>query len=1007
MLLWLAFAFAPAPSVLPPGPPTLHLSRTPSAQWRLGDSPRAQSFVDAWGASTIRWNERTATPRFIGLPGVPEAEADALLTDVARLAHISPAELSLADSVSRTFGNSDRTISRYRRVWQGVPVEGDEVVIVATGGRIGGVWVRLTPLGSLPAPRPGEVVVADPARGFGRLARITRTSTSVRARDRQGAEIFAWDPRRFDNVTVTHEETTVGDALVTDPARGVTVTDESGAVEITADDGSHTLGGALTVDLSGPQLVVLQDGAGISRTGMDDIDLDGGTDVSYSAAATLHHFHVVWDWLTDLWPTHVWLDDQVRANVDIASGSCNAYYTSGTINFFAASGTCNATGRIASVIYHEVGHGIHEYILAGGTYANDVSEGSSDYVSATLLDDPVISAGFFADGSGIRDVSGDRVYPIDMVGEPHHDGLIWASFLWNLREAWVATYGEEAGVEQTDALFLGTLAQGPEYTDLLEAVLLADDDDGDWSNGTPHDCELIELLDLHGLGPGAMGMLQVSHTPLGAQASDAEGYPVNVEILSAFSTCTGIAAPTASVWHTEDLSTPLPNADGTGWEGWTELPLSTSDGLVFAATIPRLPATSATRYFYAITSADGTTTEHTGNEMNVNTFWIGDRAALWCDDFESGAPGFIHANGIPWEGLAGVVDDWQFGAPLGTATLDPDVSASGALIATTALDANYPPGVAEYLQTPTVDLTSAGRMRLLTYQRWLTVEDGLYDHARVVVTDGTAWTPVWSNVATAGGSDSLIDVHWSTRDHDLSPFLDGEGRRTTPLAFDFTLQSDPGLEFGGWALDDVCVVELDDVPDHYRRVALSAAWTDGDEPEVGPVEITWHTPWIKPLSLTVLVRQEGRPPESLTDGVILDLDLSPAWGEAKTVTDVLPGLERGTEWHYAVFAAGEDEEELYLTAVDGQNAATVGFPIRDTAAPIDTADSAEPGDSGSPDAPKPSDKPPEGCGCESAGGPNGAWAVVALILAVRRYSSSAPITCVSVPSKYSIVPAMS
>ncbi len=1006
MLLWLAFAFAPSPTALPSGPPVLHLARTPAVQWRLTDSPRYEAFAAAWSASTIRWNESTATPRFIGLAGVSEADADLLVADVARLAHVNPAELSLAHAESRTFGNSDRTISRYSRRWQGVLVEGDEVVIVATSGRIGGVWVRLTPIGRLPAPRAGEVIVADPTRGFGRLARITRTPTSVRARDRQGVEIFAWDPRRFDSVTVTHEETTVGDALVTDPARGVTVTDTTGAVEITADDGSHTLGGALTVELTGPELVILQDGTAISHEGSDDIDLDPGEDISYSAAATLHHFHVVWDWLTDLWPTHSWLADQVQANVDMTSGSCNAYYTSGTLNFFAASGACNATGRIASVVYHEVGHGIHEYILAGGTYASDVSEGSSDYVSATLLDDPAISAGFFTDGSGIRDVRGDRVYPVDMIGEPHHDGLIWASFLWNLRESWVSTYGDEAGVEMTDSLFLGTLAQGPELTDLLEAVLLADDDDGDWSNGTPHDCELIDLLNLHGLGPGALGVLQVGHTPLGPQASDAERYPVEVEILSAFSTCTGIAPPTASLWHTDDLATPFPNADGTGWEAWTELPLATSDGVTFAAAIPRLPATSAARYFYAITSADGSTTEHTGTEQAAVTFWIGDRTTLWCDDFESGAPGFIHASGIPWEGLSGVVDDWQFGSPLGTATFDPDVPVSGTLLATTALDANYQPGNAEYLQTPSIDLTSAGRMRLLTYQRWLSVEDGLYDHARVVVTDGSSWTWVWSNGATAGGGEQLIDSDWSTRDHDLSPFLDVEGRRETPLAFDFTLQSDAGLEFGGWALDDMCVVELNDVPDHYRRVALSAAWIDGNEAEVGPVEISWHTPWIKPLTLTVLVRQEGRPPESLTDGVILDLDLSPVWGEVKTVTDVLPGLERGTEWHYAMFAAGKGEEELYLVAMEGQNAATVSFPTRDTAEPIDTAppeDSGDSEDQGPRVEPKEQRSKPVGCGCDS-GGTGGAWALGALALAVgvrsrRSPYSSTPITWFSVPSK--------
>ena len=102
------------------------------------------------------------------------------------------------------------------------------------------------------------------------------------------------------------------------------------------------------------------------------------------------------DWLADRWPSHSWLGEKVWANVDISSGTCNAYYTSGTINFFVGSSSrCYNFGQVADVIYHEVGHGIHHYILTGGTFAGDVSEGSADFVSATLTNDAV-STGFSA-----------------------------------------------------------------------------------------------------------------------------------------------------------------------------------------------------------------------------------------------------------------------------------------------------------------------------------------------------------------------------------------------------------------------------------------------------------------------------------------------------------------------------------------------------------------------------------------------------------------------------------
>jgi hypothetical protein len=989
MLLWLAFGFTDSGTALPSGPPTEALDRHPAAQWRLSHGARARAFEAVWGPAAFRWNERTGAPRFVGLAGVPEADADALAADLAALAGVPADELTFTSARATPTANGERVVLRYARRWHGAPVEGDEVAFVSKGGRIGAAWVRLTPIGALPEPRAGEVVVADPLRGYGRLVRIERGATRVRALERDGRVVFAYDPRRFDTVTVTHEAYTVGDPLVTHAARDVQVTDSAGTTEQTADDGSHSLTGGLSITLTGPSLDVRQDGATITHEGTDDIDLVANVDLSWSAASTLHHAHVVWDWLGLRWPTHSWLTGQLRANVDITSSSCNAYYTAGSVNFFAESGSCNATGRIASVLYHEVGHGIHEYILAAGSFAGDVSEGSADYVSATILDDPAVGLGFFSDGSGIRELETDRVYPTDVTGGVHNDGLIWGSFLWNLREQWQDAMGDEAGVEATDLLFLGALEQGPGLTDLAEAVLVADDDDGDWSNGTPHDCELIELLDHHGLGPGALGLLSVEHDPLGPQGSETTGYDLSVRVAQDFTHCTGAATPTVTVWFTEEPAARIPAADSTGFESWTALPLATADGETFAGTLPRLPVPSRYRYFLQITSADGTesTFSHEGLDQGVWSFWIGDRAPLWCDDFETGGAGFVHAPGIPWEAADGILDEWTVGSPAGGGAYDPDMAASGARIVTTALDANYQPNNAEYLFSPGYTFSTAGRMRLLTYQRWLTVEDGRYDHARVGITDGTTVTNIWSNAGTAGGTTPLLDVDWTVTDHELTPFLDLQGRSPGPLYVAFTLQTDGGLEYGGWALDDLCFVELDDPEDHYRRVDLTATWVDNGEADVGTVELTWNSPWIKPLSGLVLVRQADRWPEALDDGVIVDLDLSPVFGEAHQVIDDLPGLDRGTVWYYAVFAWGAGDEDAYVTAVDGQNARSVGFPVRDTGSPPDTGDDTavteDSGEAAPPDRDT-GDGAQKDCGCTSGGGSGVAFGGGLALAAVAR-----------------------
>jgi hypothetical protein len=997
MLLWLAFGFTDPATPLPSGLPVEHHARHPALQWKLSAGAAARAFAATWGPASIRWNEATVTPRFVALSAVPEADADWLVADLAALASVPAGELRLTSTRATPRGNGDRTVLRYTRSWKGAPVDGDEVSLISTNGRIGAAWVRLTPIRGLPSPVAGERIVADPTRGFGRLVRLRRAATAVRAVERDGTEVYAYDPRHFDTVTVTHEELTVDDPLVTHPARDVRVTDASGLTEQTADDGSHSLTGSLAVTVSGPTLEVLQNGATITHDGTDDIDLDGGDDISWSAASTLHHSHAVRDWLELRWPTHSWLSSQWLADVDLTSGSCNAYYTNGTINFYKESGSCNATGRIASVIYHEVGHGIHEYILAAGSFASDVSEGSSDFVSATLLDDADISRGFYTDGSGIRELETDKFYPADVTGEVHQDGLIWGSFLWNLREQWIDSMGEELGVEETDLLFLGALEQGPGLTDLGDAVLVADDDDGDWSNGTPHDCELIDLLDYHGLGPGPLGVLTVEQGPLGPQASTTEAYPISVVTRQNFTHCTGALPPTASAWYTTSGEARLPAPDGTGWEAWTELPLTSTDGETWTGDLPRQAVPAFYRYFTVVTSADGTTSEasHGELEQGVWSFWIGDRAPLWCEDFESGGPGLSHGASIPWESAIGTTDEWVIGSPIGTAGRDPDMAASGASILTTGLDADYLPNNAEHLLTPATGITTEGRMRLLTYQRWLSVEDGLYDRAQVVVTDGTTTMPIWANAGTVAGTTALIDTDWTTTDHDLTGFLTPEGFTAAPLSFGFSLRTDAGLEYGGWSLDDVCIVELDDPPDHYRRVDLVGAWADADEAEVGTVELAWHTPWIRPLGGTVLVRQADRAPESLTDGVIVHLDLSPQFGEEHAISDSLPGLERGTSWTYALFAWGAGDDDTYTTAVDGQNALTFAFPLRDTGSPPDTAedtavatDTADSADTGA--GPEPEDtgreQPEPECGCNAPGGAGAqAGGLVNLLAAALAY----------------------
>ena len=975
-------------------------------QLRMGARPDWRALRERWGGRWAAvWDARNGSPRFLYAPGIPLRQVDALVSDVAALAGVDETELTL-DTVR---AHGDRELRRYTRSWHGVPVEGDEVGVVAVKDRILGIWVRLSPVyGLTEIPMRGERVIALPGRGLPALVSRQDAATRVSYRDRDGVEVYAYDPRSFATVNVRYEERTVGDSLLDAPARRVTVTDAAGATAETDDAGYHALAGEVDIWLDGASVAVTDAGAAVHVTADADATLVADTDVAYAVADVQHHFYVVWDWLEARWPTHDWLAERVPADVRV-DGSCNAYYTGGTINFYRETpGSCNDLGRVSDVVYHEMGHGIHDYILAMGTFAGDVSEGSADFTSATLWDDPIVGLDAWGEGSYVRELDTDHFYPTDVVGQVHNDGLIWGSFLWNLREQWITSYGYETGVEMTDLLFLGALEQGPALTDLYEAVLVADEDNGDWSDGTPHACELKDLLDYHGLGPGSIGVVTFDHTPLGPQSSFAASYPVSFDLYDLTPECSGLDVDSVQLWYTTG-DNPIPgtviasggadtgvdsggtdsaasDSGDTGappdavadYSAWTQLPL-TLDGVTWSGELPRQLAGTKVRYFMQASSTDGAETlaTHADDDQNAYTFWVGDRHTIWCEDFETGAVDFTHGVGIlgnpvPVERLN---DEWVIGTPLGGSDWDPDAPVSGVAIMTTALDADYRRNNEQWLQGPAVDVTGHGPMLLVSQQRWLTVEDGLYDQARWLVNG----SEVWRNPSTAAGGTALLDLGWITQDLEAEDLVGDDGA----ISLAWTLSSDQGLEFGGWALDDVCIYDLDDVPGHYRVRDLAATDTDPQ------VTITWSQPWIAPLTETILVRRLDAIPSGPEDGVVLDHDKAPTPGASKSVVD--PEILEGQTAYYALFAANET---MYLDVVDGENADIGGVPLPpppDTGDDTGTVDS-EPTDPGTTDSvpvidsPDPPEKEPAACGCATRGGGHAASAVVfgLLLLTTRR-----------------------
>lgn len=217
-----------------------------------------------------------------------------------------------------------------------------------------------------------------------------------------------------------------------------------------------------------------------------------------------YHTNIAHDTLKAIDPDFTGLDFSINIDVNRHPTNCNAFYNlGGTINFDAAGNTCVSTGDMAGVIYHEYAHAIYYFILRSvglpGTANQAANEAQADIFSSMIEDSPIFANGFTGPGSSTRDLSEWRRFPFHVnANSPHQTGLILGGAFWDLRTrtsttlvnrlAHFAKYGAPGGAD------VGTV-----FRDWFLEVLIADDDDNDLSNGTPHFGDINWAFERHGI----------------------------------------------------------------------------------------------------------------------------------------------------------------------------------------------------------------------------------------------------------------------------------------------------------------------------------------------------------------------------------------------------------------------------------------------------------------------------------------------------------------------------
>ncbi len=485
-----------------------------------------------------------------------------------------------------------------------------------------------------------------------------------------------------------------------------------------------------------------------------------------------------------------WLDQSLKVYANYWS-SCNAWWD-GDITFLQGGSGCNNTALVADIVYHEFGHGFHyESIIWGvGDFYSSTTEGFADSMSSLQTGDSRIGPYFYSSGSALRDVEPDQVYPQDTIGESHHDGLIVGGAVWDLRTELIAECGQGMGEDVAGEIYTGMVKVATDIPSTYDAALAADDDNGNLADGTPHVCAIERAFDNHGLASGTgFAALSLQHEPVTRVATPMVPVPIEVQV----------TVPDCSIADLGEVRLVYSTDGGVTWNARVMHPAG--DGL-YTDDLPPVPDRTQVRYrIEAEDGGNGVVYTLPANPADPAWYtYVGGLSEIVCDDFETDTGEWTHAL-LVGEAVEGA-DDWMRGEPAGGGG-DPVGAHSGTfawgndLALESDWDGLYQNERRNVLYGPTWDLTGYEGVRL-HFRRWLGVEDGIYDRARVYVGD----TEVWAN-APADGEVHHEDHEWILVDLDLSAWA---GQSAVQVRWE--IESDQHLQFGGWTIDDVCLYEM-------------------------------------------------------------------------------------------------------------------------------------------------------------------------------------------------------
>jgi hypothetical protein len=242
-----------------------------------------------------------------------------------------------------------------------------------------------------------------------------------------------------------------------------------------------------------------------------------------------YHVNLVLSFLKKLDTSFVAMNYRVPCVVNYPL-TCNAQWRGNEgMRFYNVGGGCVNSAQIPTVVYHEYGHGVNQRLYeqqrGSGMVNGSANEGTADILAALFVDDPVVGKGFSGPGTNIRVLQNTNRYPQNVSGEVHNDGLIIGGTFWDIRRTTSLSVARSlshfAKYGTPDDPDLGTC-----YGEWFVETLIADDDDGNLANGTPHMTQISNAFGAHGIGSTLFFTRSFQHTPLSSTYDTTNAYPV-------------------------------------------------------------------------------------------------------------------------------------------------------------------------------------------------------------------------------------------------------------------------------------------------------------------------------------------------------------------------------------------------------------------------------------------------------------------------------------------------